>query len=99
MYSRNQEYRMQEVMAATPLRLVIMAYDLAIRSCDQKDFTTAVKAVNGLRDALDLEYAEVAFNLLSLYQWVLDRLRKGEFNEAKKTLIELRDAWITVEKI
>ncbi|MHC1782824.1 MAG: flagellar export chaperone FliS [Anaerolineaceae bacterium] len=98
MYSRSQEYRKQEVLGATPLRLVIMAYDLAIRSCDQQDFETAAKAVGGLRDALDLDYAEVAYNLLSLYQWVLDRLRKGEFNEAKKTLVELRDAWVTVEK-
>ncbi len=98
MYSRSQEYRKQEVMGATPLRLVIMAYDLAIRSCDQEDFETAVKAVSGLRDALDYDYADVALNLLSLYQWILDRLRKGDYAEARKNLVELRDAWMTVEK-
>lgn len=98
MYSRNSEYRKQEVMAATPLRLVIMAYDLAIRSCDTQDMETALKAVSALRDALDFDYAEVAYNLLSLYQWVLEKIRKQEFGEAKKTLIELRDAWSTVEK-
>lgn len=98
MYSRSQEYRKQEVMGATPLRLVIMAYDLAIRSCDQKDVETAIKAVSGLRDALDYDYADIAYNLLSLYQWILDRIRKGDFAEAKKNLVELRDAWMTVEK-
>lgn len=98
MYSRSYEYRKQEVMAATPLRLVIMAYDLAIRSCDQRDLEIASKAIGGLRDALDFEYAEVALNLLGLYQWVLKLIRKGEFDEAKKTLVELRDAWVTVEK-
>lgn len=98
MYTRNQEYRRQEVLGATPLRLVIMAYDLAIRSCDQKDFATATKAVGALQDALDLDYAEIAYNLLSLYQWVLDRLRKGEFSAAKATLVELRDAWVIVER-
>jgi flagellin-specific chaperone FliS len=98
MYSRNSEYRKQEVMAATPLRLVIMAYDLAIRSCDTQDMQTALKAVSALRDALDFDYAEVAYNLLGLYQWVLDSIRKQNYAEAKKTLVELREAWVTVEK-
>lgn len=98
MYTRSQEYRKQEVLVASPLRLVIMAYDLAIRSCDQEDFATALKAVGALRDALDLDYAEVAYNLLGLYQWVLDRIRKGDYAGAKTTLVELRDAWVTVEK-
>ncbi len=46
MYSQSQAYRKQEVLSATPLHLVIMAYDLAIRSCDQKDMATALKAVS-----------------------------------------------------
>jgi flagellin-specific chaperone FliS len=97
MYNQSQAYRKQEVLSATPLHLVIMAYDLAIRSCDQKDMVTALKAVTALRDALDLNYAEIAMNLLSLYTWCLDCIRKQEFAQAKATLSELRDAWVTVE--
>jgi len=97
MYSQSQQYRRQEVLSATPLHLVIMAYDLAIRSCDQEDMETAMKAVSALRDALDYDYAEIAFNLLSLYNWCLDCIRKRDFKQAKQTLVELREAWVTIE--
>lgn len=97
MYNQSQAYRKQEVLSATPLHLVIMAYDLAIRSCDQKDMVTALKAVTALRDALDLNYAEIAMNLLSLYNWCLDCIRKEDYGQAKTTLFELREAWVTVE--
>jgi flagellin-specific chaperone FliS len=97
MYNQTQVYRKQEVLSATPLHLVIMAYDLAIRSCDQKDMVTALKAVTALRDALDLNYAEIAMNLLSLYNWCLDCIRKQEYGQAKATLSELREAWVTIE--
>jgi flagellin-specific chaperone FliS len=97
MYSQSQAYRKQEVLSATPLHLVIMAYDLAIRSCDQKDMETALKAVSALRDALDFDYAEIALNLLTLYNWCLECIRKREFSQAKQTLIDLREAWIMIE--
>jgi len=97
MYNHSQIYRKQEVLTASPLHLVIMAYDLAIRSCDQKDMVTALKAVSALRDALDYNYAEIAMNLLSLYNWCLDCIRKQEYKQAKQTLVELRDAWVTIE--
>ncbi len=97
MYNQSQAYRKQEVLNATPLHLVIMAYDLAIRSCDQKDMVTALKAVTALRDALDFNYAEIAMNLLSLYNWCLDCIRKEEYAQAKSTLFELREAWVTIE--
>ncbi|MCE1252379.1 MAG: flagellar protein FliS [Anaerolineae bacterium] len=92
------QYRKIDVESASPVRLVVMAYDLAIRACDQKDFETAAKAVDALRNALDFDYAEVAGGLLALYQWVMDCLRARDFESAKSTLVELRDAWATVEK-
>ena len=92
------QYRKVDVESASPVRLVVMAYDLAIRACDQKDFETAAKAINALQNALDFDYAEVAGGLLALYQWVMDCLRARDFDAAKNTLVELRDAWATVEK-
>jgi flagellin-specific chaperone FliS len=92
------QYRQHDVMGASPIRLVVMAYDLAIRACDQKDFPTAIKAISALRDALDYNYAEVAAGLLRLYNWSLDCIRQGDYESAKRTLVELRDAWATVEK-
>ncbi len=94
---RNQEYRQQDVMGASPIRLVVMAYDLAIRSCEQKDFAKAVKTIGVLRDALNFDYPEVSTGLFSLYQWCLECIRGGDFQSAANTLRELREAWKTAE--
>jgi flagellar protein FliS len=95
---QNQEYRQQDVMGASPIRLVVMAYDLAIRSCEQKDFSRASKAITVLRDALNFDYPEVSVGLFRLYQWCLDCLRQGDYDGALVTLRELRDAWSRTEK-
>jgi flagellin-specific chaperone FliS len=92
------QYKKVDVENASPVHLVVMAYDLAIRACDQKDFETAAKAVGALQNALDFDYAEVAGGLLALYQWVMDCLRAHDYESAKNTLSELREAWATVEK-
>ena len=91
-------YKKTDVENASPVRLVVMAYDLAIKACDQQDFENAAKAVMALQSALDFDYAEVAGGLLALYQWVLDCLRARDFEAAKHTLSDLREAWATVEK-
>ena len=96
----HNQYRQQDVLSASPLRLVIMTYDLAIRSCEQQDFAKSVKTISALRDALDLDYPEVAAGLFRLYQWCLECIRKGDDASAITTLTELRSAWlITEEKI
>jgi flagellin-specific chaperone FliS len=92
------EYRTQDVMGASPIHLVVMAYDLAISSCDKGDFDRAVKAVSVLRDALNFDYAQVAVGLFQLYQWCLDCIRQGDYKTAAQTLRDLRNAWATVEK-
>ncbi len=91
-------YRQQDVESASPVRLVVMAYDLAIRACDQQDFETGYKAVVALRNSLDINYPEFVAGLLRLYQWVIDSMRSSDFDAAKSVLVELRDAWSTVEK-
>jgi flagellin-specific chaperone FliS len=95
---QNQEYRQQDVMGASPIRLVVMAYDLAIRACENKDFSRAAKAITVLRDALNFDYPEVSVGLFRLYQWCLDCLRQEDYDNALVTLRELRDAWARTEK-
>lgn len=93
-----QEYRQQDVMSASPTHLVVMAYDLAITSCEKQDFDRATKSISVLRDALNFDYADAAMGLFRLYQWCLDNIRQGEYTPALKTLRELRHAWAEVEK-
>lgn len=94
----HSQYRQQDVMGASPLRLVIMTYDLAIRSCEQKDFTKAITTISALRDALDHNYPEISVGLFRLYQWCMDCIRQGDYESAIHTLSELRDAWKLTEQ-
>ncbi len=94
----NQEYRQQDVMGASPIRLVVMAYDLAIQACEKQEFEKATKAISVLRDALNFDYPEVSVGLFRLYQWCLDNIRQGDYPAALATLRELREAWATTEK-
>ena len=95
---QHNEYRTQDVMGASPIRLVIMAYNFAITACDQKDFARSTKAITVLRDALNFDYPEVSEGLFRLYQWCLDCIREGNYASAAHTLVELRDAWAIGEK-
>ena len=95
---RSQEYRQHDVLGASPLRLVVMAYDLAIQSCERKDFEKATRAISVLRDALNFEYQDVAVGLFRLYQWCLDSIRQEDYRSAISALSELRDAWVQTEK-
>jgi flagellin-specific chaperone FliS len=94
----SNQYRKQDVMNASPLRLVIMTYDLAIRSCEQQDFSKSIKTISALRDCLDLDYPEVSSGLFSLYQWCMDCIRKGDYASATNVLTELRGAWVVTEQ-
>lgn len=98
---RTQEYRQQEVMGASPLRIVIMTYDVALQACERRDLVRATRAVSLLRDSLNFEQAEAAeaaTGLFRLYQWCLDCIRQDNYPEAEKVLRGLREAWVTVEK-
>lgn len=94
----SNQYRKQEVMNASPLRLVIMTYDLAILSCEKQDFSKSVKTISALRDTLDMNYPEISNGLFSLYQWCLDCIRKGDYTSAINVLTELRSAWVATEQ-
>ncbi len=94
---RTQEYRQHEINNAGPLHLVVMAYDLAIRACEQKDFEKSVHTISVLRDALDFDYPEASVGLFRVYQWCLDCIRKGDYSSALSTLRELREAWHAAE--
>jgi flagellin-specific chaperone FliS len=95
---QTSQYQEQAVMGASPLRLVIMTYDVAIRACESEDFNKAVHAVSMLRDALNFDYGDTASGLFRLYQWCLDCIRREEYRQASETLKELRAAWVVVEQ-
>jgi flagellin-specific chaperone FliS len=93
-----QEYRQQSLDNAHPVRLIIMALDMAIQACEQRDLVRGSRAVGALRDSLNLDFGEAAIGFLRLYQWCLDCMRAGDYDEAAVRLSALREAWAEVEK-
>lgn len=89
-----QTYRQRQIMSASPMQLILMAYNVAIVACGQRDLKRATDAVNILRNALDLEQGQVAIDLFSLYLYVADLMRMSEWDEAAGILRELMDAWM-----
>ncbi|MEZ4639860.1 MAG: flagellar export chaperone FliS [Caldilineaceae bacterium] len=95
----NHQYVETQVMSADPIQLVIMTYDVAISASRSKDMSKALQAVGELQVALNHEEGgQIAADLLSLYLYISDLLRKQNFEEAAKLLTELRQTWVQVRK-
>jgi flagellin-specific chaperone FliS len=70
--SRSSEYRQKGDGVSSPFRLVLVAYDLAIRACEQRDFDRATRTISLLRDALNYDYEGVTVELFDQYRLCLD---------------------------
>ena len=64
-YSRQPmiKYKEQEILSASPERLVLHLYDYIIRCCSTANCRDAARAVAELIDGLDFTYNEIADNL------------------------------------
>ncbi len=98
-YNRQaKEYRTQEIMGASPIGLIVIAYDAAIAGCRRQDLAQATRALSALRNSLNFEHGEIASRLFALYVWCADLARDGKWEEAIEILAELRNAWAQAEK-
>jgi flagellin-specific chaperone FliS len=88
----------QELLGASPLRLMVMAYDVAIQACEQKNAARAIQAISLLRESLNFDSGEAAMGLFRLYQWALECIANDNYPETLKVLRELREAWAIVEQ-
>jgi len=93
-----QEYRRQQATGASPVHLVLMAYDVAIVASERRDNHRASEAVTALRNTLNLSETVAAPGLYRLYQWCLECLNKQDYDGALTVLRGLREAWAAVEK-
>jgi len=92
-------YRTQQINNASPLDLLIMAYDAALIGCNNQNLDRTTRALNELKNALDFSYdAEIALGLHRLYTWCQDLARDNRYDEAARILRELRDAWLQVKQ-
>lgn len=95
----SHQYLETQIMSADPLQLVILTYDVAISASRSKDMGKALQAVGELQVALNHdEGGQIAADLLSLYLYISELLRKQKFEEAVKLLTDLRQTWVQVRK-
>jgi flagellin-specific chaperone FliS len=90
----HKAYRQVQFESMTPGELILAVYDVAIRSCEERNMRRAGEAIVELMNGLDFTYQEIAGNLLVLYDYIYRRVREGAFDEAKRDLLDLREAWV-----
>ena len=87
------DYQRNQIMSLNPTQLLIKVYDYGILNSKKGDIDKTSKALVELISALNFDYQEIALGLFRLYQFCLDRVKKGEFEETIKILTRLRETW------
>ncbi len=83
--------------AATPHQLIGMAYELAILACTREEAARSQKAIGLLRNVMRSVGPADSSDLMSCYDWCLERIGNGEFALVAQTLTVLRQAWVEAE--
>ena len=89
-----KDYQRNQILSMSPVQLVTKVFDVAIVSCKKKDSVKATKAIVELISGLRFEFKEIAVSLFQLYQYCLEKIRQGEYNEAESILSGLRESWV-----
>lgn len=87
------QYRTQQVMSASPMRLVLLLYDLAITGCESRDVERASGPIRELIGSLNFEVDQIAVDLFRLYEYCLWEIRRSRFAEAGGVLRRLKQSW------
>lgn len=98
------EYRKQAVSTASPLELIIMLYDAALRHCESglkamekgdieeqnKHLTKAQTLLTELVASLDMERGgEIAQNLFGLYSFCLNSLLEANVHDSQEPVLQV----------
>ncbi len=93
--ARKNPYLLQQIRGASPEKLILMLYDVGLKSCRAKDSRKASKVFIELISALNFDYNDVALKYFELYRYALDGVNAGKFENAIMVLEGLRDVWET----
>lgn len=88
-------YTENQVVNASPGKLILLLYDHVIKCLKNSDMRGASKGLVELMSSLDLDYHEISGRLFSLYEYCLDLVKKGDFDQALKIISEMRQTWVT----
>ena len=93
MKSVKNPYLQQQIKTASPEKLILMLYDIGLKSCKAKDRQKAAKVLVELIGSLNFDYKEIALGYFELYRFALDGIHRGKFENAIWVLQGLRDVW------
>jgi flagellin-specific chaperone FliS len=79
-------------MNASPLKLVVKMYDLAIQATYREDGKRFRDIISELIHGLNFEY-EPSGQLFEIYRYCQDLSRKERYDEIREILEPLRDTW------
>ena len=99
-YAQNAHgaYKAQEIATARAEKLILVLYDYAIKACHLRNQEQASRALAQLIDSLNFEHQEVATGLFKLYVYLIETVKKEQFEVALRILKELRETWNSVVK-
>jgi flagellin-specific chaperone FliS len=89
-------YLVQQVKTATPEKLILMLYELGMKSCQTQDNQKAVKVLTELIAALNFEHGEIAGSMFELYRYAMDEVQKKNFDNAYVVFEGMHDIWENV---
>jgi flagellar protein FliS len=92
-------YLMNEILEASPQKLLLKVYDYAIAGVQAKNLEKTNKAISLLIEALNFEdpqAKEISITLYNLYQFCQEQMRQKNYDIVYKILSELRDTWIAI---
>lgn len=94
-YKGIDTYKENQVVGASPGKLILLLYDHVIKCLKNSDMRGASKGLVELMSSLDLDYQEISARLFSLYEYCLDLVKKNEFEQALRIISEMRHMWAT----
>ena len=94
-------YLANEVLEATPEKLLLKVYDYAIAKSMKGDLENTNKALSLLGGALRFEEGEskeISIGLKRLYDFCQDQMRNKNYELVNNILTELRESWLKIFK-
>ncbi len=92
-------YLANDILEASPEKLLLKVYDYAISNSKQGDLEKTNKALNILINALrydNEEVQEISVGLRKLYEYCQEEMRNKNYDSVHKILTELKEAWLKI---
>ena len=95
--NRVSAYLVNDILDASPQKLLIKIYDFAIAQSKNKNLEKTNKALTELISALRFdneEVSEISIGLRKLYEFCQDQMRKQNYDIVVEILTDLRQTWV-----